>query len=204
MPSITEKTGPKVISPSKLAHIVLHTNKYDAMVEFWINFLGGRLVYGNDFLSFITYDDEHHRIAIAQLPGFVDKPAHTTGLAHVAFTFDTLRDLMSSYQQRKELGIEPFWCVNHGTTTSIYYTDPDGNEIETQVDNFDTIEETNRFMTSPLFDMNAIGTDFHPDDLIFRLESGESEESIKKRVEIGKRTMPEVRSIPPPQLVKAS
>lgn len=42
----------------------------------------------------------------------------------------------------------------------MYYTDPDGNLIETQVDNFDSAEEANGFMALKAFEENAIGTDF--------------------------------------------
>lgn len=35
-----------------------------------------------------------------------------------------------------------------GSTTSIYYKDPDGNMLETQVDNFDSVEEATKFMVS--------------------------------------------------------
>ena len=42
-------------------------------------------------------------------------------------------------------------------------------------------------MVSKEFAMNPIGTDFEAEDLIKRLESGEDEKSIKKRVEIGPR-----------------
>lgn len=45
-------------------------------------------------------------------------------------------------------------CVNHGPTTSIYYRDPDGNDIETQVDNFDTTAEADEFFASEAFAIN--------------------------------------------------
>ena len=53
-------------------------------------------------------------------------------------------------------GIEPYWCLNHGPTTSMYYKDPDGNKVELQIDNFDT-DETNRWMGSGEFAQNPIG-----------------------------------------------
>lgn len=81
----------------------------------------------------------------------------------------------------------PFWSVNHGPTTSIYYTDPDCNQIETQVENFDSLEEVNAFMTGPEFDENPIGVDFDPEDLILRLERGDDEHEIKHRRNIGPR-----------------
>lgn len=67
------------------------------------------------------------------------------------------------------------------------YQDPDGNQLETQVDNFDTNEETSEFMMSKFFQENPLGVDFDPEDLIKRLQSGESDASIKKRKEIGPR-----------------
>jgi len=46
----------------------------------------------------------------------------------------------------------------------MYYSDPDGNKIEIQVDNFDTPEAANEFMTSKYFAENPIGTDFDPEE----------------------------------------
>lgn len=181
----------KVLSPAALAHVFLRTNNFGPMVAFYKNFLGGTASYENDFLSFIRYDDEHHRIAIAAMPDTGPKNRRTCGLEHIAFSFKTLSDLLLAYRQRKQVGIEPVWCVNHGPTTSIYYSDPDGNQLETQVDNFDTVEEANAFMASNLFAENPIGTDFDPEELIRRLRAGEDERSLKKRVEIGPRGIPE-------------
>lgn len=67
------------------------------------------------------------------------------------------------------------------------YQDPDGNQLETQVDNFDTSEEATEFMMSKFFTENPLGVDFDPEDLIKRLQSGESDASIKKRKEVGPR-----------------
>jgi catechol-2,3-dioxygenase len=105
--------GGKVISPSKLAHVVLTTapEQMQRMKTFYVRFLGGSLVYENDYLCFITYDDEHHRIALAAFPGTKPKDHSTSGLAHVAFTFNNLHELCTSYKQRKALGMEPGWCV---------------------------------------------------------------------------------------------
>ena len=109
MASIENAQG-KVLSPSKLAHVVLQTNNFEHMKRFYVQFLGGRLVKESGPLAFITYDDEHHRIALIGMP-CKDKDAESSGLAHIAFTFDTLKDLCTAYKQRKALGIEPGWCV---------------------------------------------------------------------------------------------
>lgn len=181
----------KVICPSKLAHVVLRTNNFEKMISFYKEFLGAQAIYENDFLAFLTYDEEHHRIAIAAVPGTKDKDKTSCGLEHIAFTFDTLSELLLSYRQRKQKGISPLWPVNHGPTTSIYYRDPDGNMIETQVDNYDDPDEATAFMKSKFFAENPIGTDFDPEDYIKRLSKGETEAELKKRVEIGPRSLPD-------------
>jgi catechol-2,3-dioxygenase len=179
----------KVISPCKLAHVVLRTNNFKNMVEYYRDFLGAQTIYENDFLAFLSYDDEHHRIAIATIPDTRPKDRGSCGLEHIAFTFNSLSDLLLAYRQRKQKGIQPLWPVNHGPTTSIYYQDPDGNQIETQVDNFDDADEATAFMKSKYFAENPIGTDFDPEDWIGRLSRGESESVLKKRVEIGPRQL---------------
>ncbi len=43
-------------------------------------------------------------------------------------------------------GIEPYWCVHHGLTVSMYYADPDGNQMEFQVDAFESMEEAGEYV----------------------------------------------------------
>jgi catechol-2,3-dioxygenase len=187
----------KVVSPCKLAHVVLRTSKFAEMVKFYKTFLGAEATHENEFLSFLTYDDEHHRIAIAHIPG-APKDPHSSGLEHMAFTFNSLEELALAYVQRKAKGILPFWIVNHGPTTSMYYQDPDGNKIETQVDNFST-EEANEFMKTKAFAENPIGVDFDPDEFVQRLKNGEDQEKIKKRGNIGPRGLD---TVPQPPAIK--
>ncbi|KIW45779.1 uncharacterized protein PV06_04135 [Exophiala oligosperma] len=180
----------KVMPPASLAHVVLRTAQFPEMNEFYKTFLGAYAVYERENLSFLTYDEEHHRIALFQVPGTTPKVKKSSGLEHIAFTYKTLDDLALAYRQRKQKDIIPSWCVNHGPTTSIYYEDPDGNTLETQVDNFNSPEEATAFMESKEFLENPFGTDFDPEHLINRLRSGEHHDSIKKRIEIGPRGVP--------------
>jgi catechol-2,3-dioxygenase len=185
----------KVLSPSLLAHVVLRTASLERMVNFYTTFLGGTVTYGSDVISFITYDEEHHRVALIGIPSTGPKVQTSCGLEHIAFTFNSLSDLLQSYRHRKARNIEPVWCVNHGPTTSIYYKDPDGNMLETQVDNFDTIESATAFMMSKEFAENPIGTDFDPEELIQAIKSGEADDILKKRREIGPRGLSDVPSM---------
>ncbi|RVX70169.1 hypothetical protein B0A52_05502 [Exophiala mesophila] len=175
---------PETISPYKLAHVVLRTANYDKMLNFYRVFLGARVAFDNGELGLLRYDDEHHRLAIAGIPGTTPKDPAAAGLWHVAFTFKSLEELLQAYSQRKEHGILPSWCINHGPTTSMYYFDPDGNQIETQIDNLDT-EGADMYMQSQSYQVNPIGVKFDPEELIEMLNKGVDPESIKKRIDIG-------------------
>lgn len=75
-----ENTSGPQVRPTKLAHVVLRTHDKTAMAKFYIDFLGGTTAHENEVLSFITYDDEHHRIALAQIPTLKPKDRNTCGL----------------------------------------------------------------------------------------------------------------------------
>ena len=81
----------------------------------------------------------------------------------------------------KAEGIEPFWCINHGITLSMYYRDPDGNQVELQVDVFDTLEETNAWLEQSDFDVNFLGVKYDPVEMIERYRAGEPRETLLAR-----------------------
>jgi catechol-2,3-dioxygenase len=89
------------MSPAKLSHIVLRTNNSKTIVQFYKTFLGATLSFESELFCFITYDDEHHRIGILNLPGIGKKNTEHSGLEHIAFTFKNLNNLALSYLQRK-------------------------------------------------------------------------------------------------------
>ena len=169
------------IAPVKLAHIVRRTSRFDEMLHWYQTVLGAEVVHSDGILAFLTYDDEHHRIAIASIPGLPDQPPLAAGTDHVAFTHADLGDLLHTYVRLKAEGIEPYWCINHGPTTSMYYKDPDGSRVELQVDNFPTAEETNRWIRSGDFAANPIGVVFDPEELVARYAAGEPLEGLTAR-----------------------
>lgn len=171
----------KAVSPAKLAHFVLLTQNLPRLRDWYLAVLEGRVAYEDPILCFITYDDEHHRIAIGALPGVQERAEGLrVGLHHTAFTYHDLGDLLHTYKRLKARGIEPFWTINHGPTTSMYYRDPDGNRVELQIDNFATAEEANEFMRANYAE-NPIGILFEPGELIARFEAGEPLESLRRR-----------------------
>jgi catechol-2,3-dioxygenase len=168
--------------PTKLAHVVFQTNRIGPMRDWYRAVLGADVVYENDRLCFVTYDDEHHRIAFLDFGPLtprdpVDtelrvKATEQPGLHHVAFTFASMTELLDNYVRLKARDIRPFFCVNHGPTTSMYYRDPDGNRVELQIDNFPTAREGQDWLKTPAFDRNPIGVEYDPDELVRRLDAG--------------------------------
>ena len=72
-----------------------------------------------------------------------------------------------------QLGIRPHRCVNHGMTTSMYYYDPDRNQVELLVDNFATAAEGQDYMRRrSASDKNPVGIDFDPEEMVERVRAG--------------------------------
>jgi len=117
--------------PTKLAHLVFQTNRLPAMRDWYCTVLDGHVIYENLHLSFVTYDDEHHRVAFidfgplaAREVGGSDLRYRTTdqpGLHHVAFTFGS-HDLLCQHplhggelvaNDRRALEFEPAGGLLH-------------------------------------------------------------------------------------------
>ncbi|KXS13833.1 hypothetical protein M427DRAFT_33509 [Gonapodya prolifera JEL478] len=92
------------------------------------------------------------------------------GITTSSPVYDSFDDLVNAYEARKAKGIKPFWCVNHGMSISMYYADPDGNQVECHVDTM-TNDEVNAFMATPEFSQNPIGVDFDPEEFVRRVRS---------------------------------
>lgn len=165
------------IRPVKFAHVAYRTRRFQQMVRWYQTLFDAKVKYENPALAFLTYDDEHHRFALANLevlrPGSTEKDRlGQIGVGHVAYTYASLNDLLENYAQLKAQGIKPYWCVHHGMTVSMYYADPDGNQMEFQVECFDSNEEAYAFMAGPHFAENPIGVEYDADDWLTRLRAG--------------------------------
>lgn len=153
------------IVPAKLAHLVFRTPRYERMVSWYCEVLQAEPVFADAMLTFVTYDDEHHRLAFVNLPHLADLDPMAAGVDHVAFTYASMDDLVRTYERLKAAGILPVWCINHGPTTSMYYADPDGTRVELQIDNFASLEDLDAWFHSGAFARNPIGVEFDPDVL---------------------------------------
>lgn len=172
--------------PAKLAHVVYMTRRFEEMLDWYQKVFEARVQYKNPALAFLTFDDEHHRFAFANMSVFKpDGSAEGTvagvGVNHVGYTYASLGELLETYDRLKQLGIEPYWRIHHGLTLSVYYSDPDGNRMEFQVDCCADAEEANAFMHSEAFAANPVGVEIDPDDLLAQYRSGVPVEQLLVR-----------------------
>lgn len=172
------------IAPIRFAHIVLKTSRLEEMKKWYQTVLEAEVAMSNGLLTFMTYDEEHHRIALANFPNLSDKDPQANGIEHFAYTYETLDDLILTYERLRAANIEPYWCINHGPTLSFYYCDPDGNQVELQIDIYDSPEATNAWFEQSDFDANPLGVKFDPDDFIARFRDGEARATLLARAVI--------------------
>jgi len=185
MDSLADKTrrplDDRPVSPSLFAHFVLRTSNRAPLRDWYLKVLNARQVFENEYISFITYDDEHHRVAFVQVPNLKKAPDDSWGLAHVAYSFRTLGELLSTYRRLKADSIVPVRTINHGPTVSMYYKDPDGNQVELQVDAFDTKAGAAGYFDTAPFAQNPIGVLFDADKMVADYEAGVPEAELLRR-----------------------
>jgi catechol 2,3-dioxygenase len=130
-------TATTVLHP-KFHHFNLKTTRLQEMIDFYRTLVGAEVIHQDQVGAWMSNDEANHRIAFLAFPNFIDDPEKDarTGMHHSAFEYPTFDDLMSTYVRLRDEGITPAICLDHGMTFSYYYADPDGNNVELQVDNF--------------------------------------------------------------------
>lgn len=165
------------INTPRISHVVLRTTRLKEMIQWYETVLGAQVLYGNEMMAFMTYDDEHHRIALFALPGMIEKPRNSAGLDHLAFFYPTMADWIANYERLKAAGITPRAGIHHGVTMSLYYRDPDNNGVELGIDSIDKAEWHN-WMRNEL-GKNLMGAPLDPDDIARRFHAGVSEAELR-------------------------
>jgi len=174
------------VAPQALAHVVYRTRRIAEMLDWYSKVFGASIQHQNPAMAFLTFDDEHHRFAFLDLSvidpeGSEPETKGWTGVDHLAWTYPSLKDLFDNYISCKANGIKPYWCVHHGLTISMYYADPDGNQMEFQVDAFDSADECNAYIRGSAFETNPVGVEFDPREWIAAVHEGASLDDFRTR-----------------------
>jgi 2-polyprenyl-6-methoxyphenol hydroxylase-like FAD-dependent oxidoreductase/catechol 2,3-dioxygenase-like lactoylglutathione lyase family enzyme len=176
-----------VIHP-KFHHVNLKTTRLQEMIDFYRKLVGAEVIFQDQVGAWLSNDGANHRVALLAFPNFVDDPEkdNRAGMHHSAFEYGSFDELNSSYLRLKEAGITPALCLDHGMTFSYYYADPDGNNVELQVDCFGAWEKSTEWMrTSEEFKANPIGQFVDPEQVAADYADGMSFEEIHAKATAG-------------------
>lgn len=163
----------------ELAHFGLRTRDLPAAIDWYGRALGAQVRFRNELAAFMSFDDEHHRFVLWDDGETGEKAETAGGVDHIGFSCGRPTALADEYERLKGLGVLPTLCVNHHFTSSLYYRDPDGNEVEITCDNMPTKADCAAFMATE--DMAAamqpplFGVEFDPEELSRLRKQGASD-----------------------------
>ncbi len=166
------------LRPARFGHIVLRTARFEAMNRWYKTVLNAQPMFEGAIGSFLTYDDEHHRVFLLDDKAATPRSDESEGVAHWAYLYSSLADLLSSYVRLKDLGIVPSYCVNHGFQVSFYYRDPDNNEVELGCDVFPTREALNDWFATGAFAKDQFGHIVDPEFMLTMHANGETDARV--------------------------
>jgi catechol-2,3-dioxygenase len=144
-----------------LHHVTVRTCRLQEMIDWYSTVIGARVMFQNEGAAWLSNDGSNHRFALLAFPGLEDDPARNdhVGMHHSAYEFASFGELIDAYARLRGEGIEPAFCLDHGMTFSMYYSDPDANYVELQADVFGNWDASSEFvLRSPQFAENPIGT----------------------------------------------
>ena len=166
----------------QLAHFGLRTRDLRRAIEWYTRALGARVRFQNNVAAFMSFDDEHHRFVLWDDGDTGEKPDNARGVDHIGFSCGGPTELAGEYERLKGLGIVPAMSVNHHFTSSLYYRDPDGNEVEITCDNMPSKAECSAFMSTPAMaeamQPPFFGSEFDPEELVRLRNDGAPERKL--------------------------
>jgi len=101
-------------------------------------------------------------IALFEMQGAGAVATGRSGLHHMQLRNASMPVLQERYRRLRAAGIEPFQAMDHGSSTSLYYRDPDQNAVEISASNFATSEEVAACLASESYRRNPAGKVIDP------------------------------------------
>jgi catechol 2,3-dioxygenase-like lactoylglutathione lyase family enzyme len=181
-----------VIKP-RLHHWGMRTMKINEMVDWYTKVAGFEIVLEarqTDVseetppqAAYVSNDEEHHRGGFFEMPIFKDHPERNMmpGVNHLAFEYEDIDDLLSSWERLKGEGIEPVLCTDHGPTFAFYYKDPENNTVELLCDAHSDPSAPRAIMSDPRILANPMGKQVDPAKLIAARREGLSLDDLHAR-----------------------
>ena len=80
---------------------------------------------------FFRFNSYHHDLAVFKArDGAEPASKNHAGVAHIALVADDFDTVLGMYRRLREQGVPVSRTIDHGATKSIYFSDPDGIELE--------------------------------------------------------------------------
>ena len=121
----------------QLGHVVLKVRDRERSEHFYTEVLGLPVAARMDSppMTFFTLGNHHDFAIVAVGAGGADAAPDSPGLFHVAFKVgEGIDDLRRAKADLDARGVKIDGISDHTVSQSIYFKDPDGNEIEVYVD----------------------------------------------------------------------
>ena len=182
-------TNGQLIKP-KLHHWGMRTTKFDEMLDWYGTVLGLETVLAASSpvqVAFVTNDEQHHRGGFFSPPGIEENPQRGTmpGVNHLAWEYESLDDLLATWQRLVHLDIEPVLSTDHGPSFSLYYKDPENNTVELTCLAYDDVANARERLRAPENLRNPMGQPVIPEQLIAARRDGLSLSEIHERALAG-------------------
>ncbi|AHH19189.1 glyoxalase/bleomycin resistance protein/dioxygenase superfamily protein [Nocardia nova SH22a] len=126
-----------MIKIERVAHVVIKVRSLEKSLDFYTRILGLKIMGKIEpSVVFLSTGRDHHELGIAELGTEApDGTFYQVGMEHFAFKLRNEDDLIEAYETLLRENVEIAYTVNHGVTKSVYFLDPDGNELEVYADN---------------------------------------------------------------------
>ncbi|MBO0852664.1 MAG: VOC family protein [Nocardia sp.] len=126
-----------MIKIERVAHVVIKVRSLEKSLDFYTRVLGLKVMGKIEpSVVFLSTGRDHHELGIAELGTQApDGTFYQVGMEHFAFKLRNEADLIEAYETLLSEKVEIAYTVNHGVTKSVYFFDPDGNELEVYADN---------------------------------------------------------------------
>ena len=119
---------------ARLGHVNLKVADMQRALAFYCDILGFRIrrYRPGGRLAFLGAGESSFDLALLALADQEGSPplANMTGLDHIAIRYPSRRDLARAYQHILACKVSPIEASDHGIAESIYFIDPDGNQVE--------------------------------------------------------------------------
>jgi len=120
----------------RTGHVAIRVRDLAAAKRFYGDILGMKLgmeIPGQGL--FLRFNNYHHDLAVFKArEGAEAASKNHAGIAHIALVADDFATVLGMYRRLREHGVPVSRTIDHGATKSIYFSDPDGIELEIYCD----------------------------------------------------------------------